>query len=458
MKHGVIGSGPCGALAALLLLQAGFDVDLIEIDDKQKVDYPNLGSRLKLLDGDSSPYDINQILEIEVEGRQSTFYRSKVEAGFSNVWGATWKSPLVSQDDSWVRNYSKVDEIVSKNLYGYKKNLDQNVASECGCDCLHFLSQYKSDGMLNLEVSDLAVRNLDCGCIATGKSYCVHGSVWNSTYLIRECKKFQRFNFCTGIDVQTLIAEQDGISINDSSSSIKYGSITLAAGPLGNTEVLLNSIHGIDGLLIRETRMGFLPFLRYKMNTRHAGAFAFSQFKFDINDEGSEVIAHVQLYAHSEQYTERIAGKIPKILLPIAKQLLKFLTPHMGIALIYLSSNFSESMSVRKSTQERKLLIDLIKPNFKNQRFGRRIWKSFTNLGLLPLMLALNWAKPGESYHLGAVPDVLDEYGFLKSDNRISVAGSFALPTILPGPITHAAMAQTSRLVERLVHQNLERI
>ena len=82
MKHGVIGSGPCGALAALLLLEAGFAVDLIDVDNNQKIDDPDLKTKLKLIDGDSSPYDINQILEVEVDGKPATFYRSKVEAGF----------------------------------------------------------------------------------------------------------------------------------------------------------------------------------------------------------------------------------------------------------------------------------------------------------------------------------------------------------------------------------------
>ena len=71
---------------------------------------------------------------------------------------------------------------------------------------------------------------------------------------------------------------------------------------------------------------------------------------------------------------------------------------------------------------------------------------------------ALSWAEPGESYHLGAEHDLLDDFGFLKADKRVSVAGSFALPVILPGPLTHAAMAQSSRLVEKIIHQNFESI
>ena len=130
----------------------------------------------------------------------------------------------------------------------------------------------------------------------------------------------------------------------------------------------------------------------------------------------------------------------------------------MGIALIYLNSEYSESFRISKGTSERKLLIKLIRPSRKDSKFRKKMWSRFRKIGLIPLLPALNWAKPGESYHLGAVQGLLDQYGFLEQNKRVSVAGSFALPIILPGPITHAAMAQTSRLVERIVHQNLESI
>ena len=458
MKHGVIGSGPCGALVALLLLEAGFAVDLIDIDNNQKIDDPDLKSRLKLIDGDSSPYDINQILEIEVDGKPSTFYRSKVKAGFSKVWGATWNSPLVSLEDSWVRNYSKVDEIVSRNLFGYPVNLDDDLANSCGCDCLSFLMNYKIFGNEALQISDLAVRNLSCGCIASGKSICIHGSVWNSTYLIWECEKFEKFTFRKGVDVTTLTFEKDGILIDNPSSSLKYDSITLAAGPLGTAEILLTSFNAIKEIALNETRMGFIPFFRHNLNTGHVGAFAFSQFKFDLKDEKDLVVAHVQLYAHSELYSERIKGKFPAILVPFVGQLIRFLTPHMGIAIIYLNSNYSESMKVRKSSVSRKLLVGLVEPKINDLKMSQRIWSSFRRLGLFPLIPALSWAEPGESYHLGAEHELLDDFGFLKKDRRVSVAGTFALPVILPGPVTHAAMAQSSRLVEKIIHQNFESI
>jgi hypothetical protein len=458
MKHLVIGSGPCGALAAFLLLEAGMSVDVIDVNDNQNIKDPNLKSKLKLMEGESRPYDINQLLAVEVEGELATFYRSKIAGGFSRIWGATWDSPFVSKDDSWVQNYNKVNRIVTENLKVHSEGLGQDGFANFECDCLRFLQETQPFEDGSLKVSQLLARNSDCGCVASGEIVCAHGSVWNSTYLIKECEKFQNFNFYSGVDVQSLILTQNSISINQSSGSREYGSVTLAAGPLGTAEILLNSFDGIDDILLHETRMAFLPYFRFKMDTGHEGAFAFSQFNLDIRQSNNEVLANVQLYAHSEMYKERIEGKFPKALTPIISRLLKFLTPHMGIALLYFNSDYSESLSFRSSLSPRKLIVKLNRPKSGNTKIGRRLWNSFRNIGLFPLLPALSWAKPGESYHLGAAPNLLDEYGFLKFDKRVSISGSFALPTILPGPITHSAMAQTSRLIERIIHQNLERI
>ena len=58
MKFGVVGSGPSGALAALILLLNGFNVDLIEIDNKDQINSDDLHTQLKLNNGDSSTYDM----------------------------------------------------------------------------------------------------------------------------------------------------------------------------------------------------------------------------------------------------------------------------------------------------------------------------------------------------------------------------------------------------------------
>jgi hypothetical protein len=204
--------------------------------------------------------------------------------------------------------------------------------------------------------------------------------------------------------------------------------------------------------------MGYAPYFKYKLNSGHRGAFAFSKYRLDLKNSQREVSAHVQLYVHSELYLDRIKGKIPKPLKALSSIALKALTPHMGIALFYISSAMSESMEVSINNSSRQLDIKTRKA--KNSRYSvmKEIKLKISGLGMKQFLPSFLMAKVGESYHLGAAENLLDEFGFLKIDGRVSVAGSFALPQIIPGPITHAAMAQTSRLVERIIHQNLERI
>jgi hypothetical protein len=458
VRYGVIGSGPCGAFAALRLLQSGFDVDLIEIDNRESVQKSDLQTELKLNNGESSSYDMNQILKIEIDGHPATFYRSKVLGGFSGVWGATWDSNIPGEDPSWTEHYAIATRYMRSSLNSVPSN--SKVASEIDsvCDCLSFIKNTSSFLMGEIKETNLAIAYGKCSCLAIGKGFCNHGSIWSSLSLIEECKKFEKFRLISGVDVNSLSIADHIKFVSGDEASANYDSIILGAGPLGISEILLNSFEKIQSIHLSETRMGYAPYFKYKLKSRHRGAFAFSKYRFDLMNSQQEVSAHVQLYVHSELYLDRIKGKIPKPLKGLSSIALKVLTPHMGIALFYISSAMSESLEVSINPSSRQLDIKTRKA--KNRRYSvmREIKLKISGLGLKQFLPSFLMAKVGESYHLGAAENLLDEFGFLKIDRRISVAGSFALPQIIPGPITHAAMAQTSRLVEKIIHQNLERI
>ena len=458
MRCGVIGSGPCGAFAALRLLQSGFDVDLIEIDNRDAVQKKDLHTELKLNDGESSTYDMNQHLKIKIDGKPATFYRSKVLGGFSGVWGATWDSNFVSEDPSWVEHYAIATTFMQSSLESYTHNLSGMTQPDSGCDCLSFIENSSSFGINGVKESNLAIKYGKCICIAMGKSACNHGSIWSSLSLIEECKKYENFRLISGVDVLS-ISVAELIKINSRINfSLEYDSIILGAGPLGVSEILLNSFEKIQTIRLSETRMGYVPYFKFKLNSGHEGAFAFSKYRFDLKNKQREVMAHVQLYVHSELYLDRIKGKVPQPFKALASVALKALSPHMGIALFYISSALSESLEISVNKTSRQLDIKTLQAKGKSFNVKRRIKLAISELGVKLFLPSFIMAKVGESYHLGAAENLLDEFGFLKIDGRISVAGSFALPQITPGPITHAAMAQTSRLVERIIHQNFERI
>jgi hypothetical protein len=458
MKFGVVGSGPSGALAALILVQNGFSVDLIDIDNKDQVNRDDLHTQLKLNNGDSSTYDLNQILKIQVDGNPGTFFRSKVLGGFSGVWGATWESNLAIDESSWNEHYAVATRFMRSTLNSSTQNLVASNDFNFECDCLSFIEKTSSFLVDKVRKTDLAIAFGKCDCITEGKNFCNHGSVWSALSIVEECKKFEGFRLISGMDVKSIsIAECLEIESADNLKS-NYDFVILASGPLGISEILLNSFEEIREIYLSETRMGYAPFFKYKLNSGHEGAFAFSKYRLDLKNSKQEVLAHVQLYPHSELYFDRIKGKLPKFFKFLSRFFINALSPHMGISLFYINSKMSESLALTVDKTLRQLNIKTIKAKSDGRSLKGQIKLKLKDLGLKQFLPSFMMAKVGESYHLGAAEDLLDDFGFLRIDSRIAIAGSFALPEIIPGPITHAAMAQTSRLVERIVHQNLDSI
>lgn len=456
MKHGIIGAGPCGTITALLLLEAGFEVHLFDVNDGSEILDDNLKSSIKLLAGSSSPYDLNQLLRLKVNSLPASFYRAKLSGGFSNVWGATWGSSLIGDTKQWIRNY----ELITNRVFG-SLNTSPEAGYSHGCNCMDFLDRNlakdSSDGLLNFSRTQLAINPDVCSCIAAGVTSCPHGSIWNSKSILEQCLKYKDFSFVNGVDVTKIGINSENLSLSYQEKTDFYDGITVAAGPLGSSEILLNTFSNLRSVEVKDTLMGYMPFFKFKLNTGHSGVFAFSQFRFDLSFGKKQRSAHIQLYSHSEAYLDRILEKLPMFARSGFEKIAGMVLPHFGIALIYLDSQASSSLSISKGAGSRELNIKILMPENSKWGLRRRMWHAFRQLRIFPILPLISWAKPGESYHLGAGgTGLLDDIGFVKVDKRISVAGSLALARVDTGPITHAAMAQSSRLVEQIVHQNLE--
>ncbi len=449
MKHAVIGSGPCGALAALLLLQAGHQVELYDVDSDQALASERLASQMKLIEGSTAPYDIQQILKVFKAGAPLGIYRSKLSGGFTNVWGCTWGARLSLPGSDWVKHHNYVTDLLVEEGY-----LREHVNTSC--DCLRFLAHSVDDFKLlkHTKVADsiLALNSTKCDCIQIGFSVCTHGGVWNSRNLILRCANFRDFSFRSGKDVTKIQRVGSGLLLIGESFSDEFESVILAAGPIGSIEILLNSLPETPYLKLMDTRMAFLPLFRFGLKTKHKGGFAFSQYSIDTLFGPHQLAAHVQLYADSEIYRERILGKIPSLFFPFVKLFLNFLLPHLAIAIIYADAKASPQVKFTISEGARKLNVDYSVPEVSSKGLKSQLWKIFRKLGFLPLLPFFSWSKPGESYHLGAVQNkVLDDFGSVRALPGLHVAGAIPLPQIEPGPITHSAMAQTSRLIEKLL-------
>jgi hypothetical protein len=448
MKHAVIGSGPCGALAAYLLLRAGQDVWLYDVNSDETLNPLDLISKLKLLGESSAPYDIQQILRVVHHQSPLGIYRSKLSGGFSNIWGATWGAQSSLNTDTWHRHHEVVTDILIEDGYlGDNSNLN--------CDCLQFLDDLSHSSDLSpgfaLEKSLLALNPCVCGCVPNGQSSCVHGGVWNSKSLLAKCDSFDGFKFKFGHDVMRIEKSLAGLKLIGTGFSDEFQSVTVAAGSLGTVEILLNSLKDVRALTLKDTRMAFLPLFKFGIRTRHKGGFAFSQYNINTNFGKQNLAVHIQLYSDAEIYRHRIVGKVPGFLSHLIEPFLNVILPHLAIAIVYVDAEMSTQISFSKTNQSRELNVDFIKASVSGRGLKRRLWSIFREIKFLPLLPLLSWSKPGESYHLGALGNqILDDFGSVKELPGVYIAGAIALPRVEPGPITHSAMAQTSRLIEHL--------
>jgi len=448
MKHAVIGSGPCGTLAAYLLLRAGQDVCLYDVNSDESLKTSDLISKLKLLGESSAPYDVQQIMRVVHHQSPLGIYRSKLSGGFSNVWGATWGAQSSLSTDTWLKHHEVVTDILIEDGYlGDNSNLN--------CDCLQFLDDLSHGSDLPpgvaLEKSLLALNPSVCACVPDGLSSCVHGGVWNSKSLLTKCRSFDSFKFKSGCDVTRIENSDFGLNLIGAGFSDEFQTVTVAAGSLGTVEILLNSLKDVPALTLQDTRMGFLPLFRFRIRTRHKGGFAFSQFNINTHFGKKNLAIHIQLYSDAEIYRHRIVGKLPGFISPIIEPFLNVILPHLAIAIVYVDAEMSTQISFSKINQSRELNVDFIKASVSGRGLKRRLWTIFREIKFLPLLPLLSWSKPGESYHLGALGNqILDDFGSVKELPGVYIAGAIALPGVEPGPITHSAMAQTSRLIEHL--------
>jgi len=456
----VIGSGPCGAIAALKLLSLGHQVTMLDIGDEYSPNSAYVGNRRGKINvkGHESAYDVNEFNKIDDLGKVKNWYSSKVIGGFSHVWGATWEKQIRIIGSDWDRAYKEVDELVfnSPSTNESKVSFGSELIVSEVCTC--FLQNERSlslkfgkenESRIKWQYPNLAISSTRCdfngGCI----NHCPNNAIWTALELIEICRGNQNFHYIGNSFVEKLQLKKESVGLLINDTLEYFDGCVLSAGPVGNSLLLLRSRIS-NQIRLNDTRIGSLAFLRFSKPMFHFGKFSLSGFSITFRvGKNEEFDTHLQLYAHTDNFIERLANKFSVFRSTNLKLLFDKVSPYVVFGLLYLDQNCSDKIDLTSGNPPKMSYVGVKKQKSTMIRSYFYLLKNSFSLGLIPIPY-IDFGKPGDSYHLGAGDQdgvLIDDYGFLHQDNRIMISGSFSLPYVLPGSITRSSMAQTIRML-----------
>jgi hypothetical protein len=442
VKIGVVGSGPCGLLFANILLKNGFSVTMLDIgsSEESSIDITDSLKTLKLNGTSNSTYDINQFEKIETNSTRKWF-TSKSLLGFSQVWGGTWQENTKEFDSNWNMAYKEIDEILNFNAAHLSI---VRVLSQCDCLTMNFISKdqlnsnaikYYRTKLLFKDFSEYPKFSEDFDIN--------QNIIWDADVLFRSCLSYKNFTYQNNYYVRDIVSNNSKLVLNGfDSKSFDFDFVALAGGPVSNSTILIRS-NIADQIILKDTRLVYVPFLNLRPTPRHKHGFSHSLFSIDILTD-SEIGYHLQFYSHLEKVLERILVIIPSKFRTFFKFIFIYFSRHFGVILVYADKDLSQS--IRFSMDDNVIKARNIKPKLKNPKL--RLFKDLTfkllNFGLIPLWFFAKFTTPGESYHLGSASGVeMNLNGSIKQFPNVYILGTFPFKDLYPGPVTKSAMAQT---------------
>ncbi len=446
-----MGAGPVGLVSALHALHAGHAVHIFSLDDKlNSSTADNWPGELKSGRGLLTAYGEDK--DLNVHNLKHLFIESKIRGGFANVWGATWGqfSRLVSPE--WQSAYEQVDRYVWSSNPSGRHWAGISFAREFSCTCFEVPAvRIASSGSGVAKIASLALIHHDCDCVASGFSTCEHGSVFDTSTLLGECQKFELFELFESVKVESTVHSKNGVELLPNVNSLVYDKVVLAAGPIANARIIMNSNPNITELVVKDNDMFYVPLVNLFKKKRHPGSFAFSQIQIS-SPTSSDLEFHQQIYGHPELFVDRITSSVPRRLRGVATKVLKIASGRMNIGIVYLDQRISSKVALRRTIGLRVMQPDKALTALSRLRLHFQIWRNFFAFGFLWFWPIAKKGLPGASFHAGALEgNILDEYGRILDDPSVAVAGSLSLERLEPGPITNTSMAQAIRLLNKMM-------
>ena len=448
----IVGSGPCGLLAAKLLLDSDHKVILLDIGANVfETSEDKKSSRLKSIFGSIHSYDWNNTLGFKSLSKDIEVHPSKGLFGYSTVWGATWDEYESLKTSEWRKAYKIAEEYIT---FPTSLSVDQN--NFCSCFEFNFKNNLNKNSLVfSTKLALNSNKCVSCGACQTG---CTYNAIWTAKELFMECTQSKMFKYVSNFTVDSFSESGKFIEITSSSGvKITGKHLFLAAGPLSTGRILLKS-KIVKKITIKDTQICYMPLISVAKLTKHVGSFALSTHSVRLKSV-LRPMAYLQFYSHLNESLVRITSSYSKSLGRILHLILRVLNNRIRLCLVYLPSNISPRIVLQLSENNSDLCHVSREGNFS---FYKKISSTIQLLPmllkfkLLPVLIASKWGKTGSSYHLGSSTDVdISEEGFLANKSRVQILGSLALKEIEVGPITATLLAQTVLAVESFLGKSV---
>lgn len=448
----VVGSGPCGLLAAKLLLDSKHKVMLLDVGANVFEKSENgKSSKLKSIFGSIHPYDWKNTLGFKYLSNNIEVYPSKGLFGYSTVWGATWDEYESLSNSEWVNSYKLAEKHIT-----YPGSLSVNQDDFCSCFEFNFKNNSKGDNLVfNTKLVLISDKCTSCGTCQTGCSY---DAIWTAKEIFLQCTENKMFQYVPNFIVDSFLESEKFIEItSNTGEKVTGGHLFLAAGPLSTGRILLRS-KIVKRITIMDTKICYMPLISITKLKKHMGSFALSTHSARMNFNSNSKV-YLQFYSHLNESLVRIASSYSKSLGRMLHFVLSVMGNRIRLCLVYLPSKISPKIVLQLSEKDDNLCNVSQEGNFSffvKLRSTIQLFPALLRFKLLPIPFATKWGKVGSSYHLGSTTSInVSEKGFLPKNSRVQILGSLALKEVEVGPITATLLAQTVLAVNSFLNKSV---